>query len=342
MNKTVIIAEAGVNHNGDIQLAKQLIDVAADAGVDYVKFQTFKADKLVSKEAKQADYQLKNLGGNSIENSQYNMLKKLELTESMHVELLKYAKQKGVKFLSTGFDEDSIDFLEQLGIDLYKIPSGEITNFPYLQHIARKRKPIVISTGMATLGEIEEALSVLKGEGVDLDKVTVLHCNTDYPTKYEDVNLNAMLTIQQAFKVNIGYSDHTLGIEVPVAAVALGAKVIEKHFTLDRDLPGPDHKASLEPDELKAMVSAIRNIEKAINGDGRKEPTSSELKNKDLARKSLHVKVNLEVGDEIGLSDLEVKRPGSGISSMYIPRVVGRKVVKPLQAGEILDWSHIQ
>lgn len=341
MNKTIIIAEAGVNHNGDIALAKQLIDVAAEAGVDYVKFQTFKADKLVSKSAKQAEYQKKNLGSNA-EDSQYNMLKKLELSEDMHEVLLNYANQKGVKFLSTGFDEESIDFLESLGIDLFKIPSGELTNYLYLKHIAPKGKPIVLSTGMASLGEIEDALNVLIEGGAKLEDITVLHCNTDYPTKYEDVNLNAMLTIQQAFKVNSGYSDHTLGIEVPIAAVALGAKVIEKHFTLDRNMPGPDHKASLEPAELIAMVSAIRNIEKAVSGDGRKEPTKSESLNKSVARKSIHLKEPISSGESIDASKLEMKRPGDGISPMDLPKVIGRKLNSSLTAGVKLEWKHLQ
>ncbi|SFG33044.1 N-acetylneuraminate synthase [Pontibacter chinhatensis] len=341
MNKTIIIAEAGVNHNGDITLAKQLIDVAAEAGVDYVKFQTFKAEKLVSKSAKQAEYQKKNIG-NINEASQYTMLKKVELSEEMHEVLLKYANQKKVKFLSTGFDEESIDFLENLGIDLFKIPSGELTNYLYLKHIGSKGKPIILSTGMASLGEIEAALSVLRIGGAKLEDITILHCNTDYPTKYEDVNLNAMLTIQQAFKTNIGYSDHTLGIEVPIAAVALGAKVIEKHFTLDRNLPGPDHKASLEPKELKEMVSGIRNIEKALNGHGRKEPTKSELLNKEVARKSIHIKQPVFSGQVLEASNLEMKRPGDGVSPMDLPKVIGRKVDTDLEAGMKLEWKHLQ
>lgn len=341
MKRTIIIAEAGVNHNGDIALAKQLIDVAAEAGVDYVKFQTFKADKLVSKEAKQAEYQKKNLGSTTAD-SQYAMLKKLEISEDMHHELLDYANQKGVKFLSTGFDEESIDFLENLGIDLFKIPSGEITNHPYLKHIARKGKPIVVSTGMATLGEIEDALDVLVQSGSALDNITVLHCTTDYPTKYEDVNLKAMLTIQNAFKVGVGYSDHTLGTEVPIAAVTLGASVIEKHFTLDRSLPGPDHKASLEPGELKEMVTAIRNIEQAMSGNGRKQPTASEAMNKVVARKSIHLKRSVASGEMLYDADLEMKRPGDGISPMDITKVIGRKLHKDMVAGDKLEWRHLQ
>lgn len=341
MNKTLIIAEAGVNHNGDLGLAKRLIDAAAAAGADYVKFQTFKADKLVSKTARQAEYQVRNQGGQS-EDTQHSMLKKLELTEQNHHILQSYATEKGIKFLSTGFDEESIDFLDSLGIDLFKIPSGEITNKPYLQQVASKGKAIILSTGMATLGEIEAALEVLRAGGALLENITVLHCNTDYPTRYEDVNLGAMQTIQQAFKVAVGYSDHTLGIEVPIAAVALGAKVIEKHFTLDRNLPGPDHKASLEPGELSQMVAAIRNIEQALQGSGRKTPSQSEQRNKSIARKSIHLKETLRKGEIIEPAMLEMKRPGDGISPMELPRVVGRRLNKNLEAGAKLAWTDLQ
>ncbi|MBW3544679.1 MAG: N-acetylneuraminate synthase [Bacteroidetes bacterium] len=337
-NRTLIIAEAGVNHNGDINLAKQLIDVAAQAGADFVKFQTFKADKLVSKEAKKADYQEKNL--NDGDQSQYNMLKKLELSEDQHHELLQYSQVKGIKFLSTGFDEESIDFLEQLGIALFKVPSGEITNLPYLKHIASKNRPIILSTGMATLGEIEAALHVLQAVNPGLD-VTILHCNTEYPTPMADVNLKAMNTIRSAFGVKIGYSDHTLGIEVPIAAVAMGATVVEKHFTTDRNLPGPDHKASLEPSELQAMVAAIRNIEQAISGSGRKQPSPSEAKNKSIARKSIHVKRDVLSGEPFTMENLVMKRPGDGISPMQLALVLGRKSTKNLSAGEKLNWSVI-
>lgn len=339
MNKTIIIAEAGVNHNGDIALAKQLIDVAAEAGVDYVKFQTFKADKLVSKSAKQADYQVRNQGGTS-DATQYNMLKQLELSISHHYELLQYANLKGVKFLSTGFDEESIDFLDQLGIELFKIPSGEITNLPYLQHIASKNKPIIMSTGMADLNEIEAALNVLKREQPRLD-ITILHCNTEYPTPMEDVNLRAMVTIAATFGVKVGYSDHTLGIEVPIGAVALGGTIIEKHFTLDRNLPGPDHKASLEPAELKAMVTAIRNIEMAIRGNGKKEPSASEAKNRNIARKSIHAKAEIQPGELFSLDNLIMKRPGDGISPMDLPLLLGKKSKKHLAEGDKLNWSEV-
>lgn len=336
-NKTLIIAEAGVNHNGDMNLAKQLIDIAAEAGADFVKFQTFKADKLVSKEAKKAEYQAKNLDDG--DQSQYNMLKKLELNEDQHQELFYYANTVGIKFLSTGFDEESVEFLNMLGIELFKIPSGEITNLPYLQYVAEKGKPLILSTGMATLSEIEAALFVMENAGGK--DITILHCNTEYPTPMQDVNLKAMNTIGDAFKVKVGYSDHTLGIEIPIAAVALGATVIEKHFTTDRNLPGPDHKASLEPEELKAMVAAIRNIEKALSGSGRKQPSESEAKNKSVARKSIHLKKAIKKGEVFSMRNLEMKRPGDGISPMDLPLVLGRKSDKEIPAGEKLNWSFI-
>jgi len=337
--RVLIIAEAGVNHNGSIKMAKQLIDVATEAGADIVKFQTFKAGKLVSKTAHQAEYQKANLKNS--DDSQYNMLKRLELDEAMHIELIDYCQQKGITFLSTGFDEESVDMLDRLGVPFYKIPSGEITNKPYLQHIARKLKPVVISTGMADLNEIKEALDVLTGEGLDLSMITVLHCNTEYPTPMEDVNLKAMLTIKETFKVKVGYSDHTKGIEVAIAAVAMGAEVIEKHFTLDRNLPGPDHKASLEPDELKAMVSAIRNIELAVSGSGVKEPSNSEKPNKTIARKSIHLAMHVKVGETIQSSHLIMKRPGDGISPMLIEQIVGKIASKDLQEDTKLKLEDI-
>jgi len=337
--RVLIIAEAGVNHNGSIKMAKQLIDVATEAGADIVKFQTFKAGKLVSKAARQAEYQKANLKNS--DDSQYNMLKRLELDEAMHIELIDYCQQKGITFLSTGFDEESVDMLDRLGVPFYKIPSGEITNKPYLQHIARKLKPVVISTGMADLNEIKEALDVLTGEGLDLSMITVLHCNTEYPTPMEDVNLKAMLTIKETFKVKVGYSDHTKGIEVAIAAVAMGAEVIEKHFTLDRNLPGPDHKASLEPDELKAMVSAIRNIELAVSGSGVKEPSNSEKPNKTIARKSIHLAMHVKVGETIQSSHLIMKRPGDGISPMLIEQIVGKIASKDLQEDTKLKLEDI-
>lgn len=327
INRVLIIAEAGVNHNGDFELAKQLIAVAADSGADFVKFQTFKADKLVTKDAVKADYQFSNTKEN---NSQYEMLKKLEMPEQWHYDLINYANSLGIRFLSTGFDIESIDFLDKIGVPFFKIPSGEITNKPYLEHIAKKRKPIIISTGMADMDDIKAAIEVLINQNITKDMITVLHCNTEYPTPMADVNLLAMNTIKSQFDVKIGYSDHTLGIEVPIAAVALGAVVIEKHFSLDRNLPGPDHLASLVPDELKQMVIAIRNIELAISGSGKKEPSLSELKNKVIARKSIFLKRSLDAGHLISEQDLEMKRPGDGISPMYIHKVVGKKINAPL------------
>ena len=338
MSRVTIIAEAGVNHNGEIEKAKQLIDAAAEAGADYVKFQTFKADKLVSTEAKKASYQAKNI--NDGDDSQYGMLKKLELSEEDHYILKKYADEAGIKFLSTGFDEDSLDFLDSVGIDFFKVPSGEITNYPYLKHMASKKKPVVVSTGMSSLGEIEQALDVLTEAGVSIENIAVLHCNSQYPTPFEDVNLSAMLSIRDAFKVRVGYSDHTLGIEIPIAAVALGATVIEKHFTLDRNLPGPDHKASLEPNELAHMVRSIRNVELALQGDGRKHASASELPNKNLVRKSIHLATDKKEGDVLSKSDLIMKRPGDGISPMLIDLVIGKKVSKNLASGEKLTWQH--
>ena len=340
MTKTIIIAEAGVNHNGDIKIAKELIEKGSETGADYIKFQTFKAEKLVSKEAKKAEYQQKNAAGNS--DRQFEMLKNLELSEKDHFELKRYAGLKKIKFLSTGFDEESIDFLDVLGVELFKVPSGDITNKPLLQHIARKHKPIILSTGMATLKEIEDALNILYKEGLDKNNITLLHCNTEYPTPFEDVNLKAMTTIEAAFDITTGYSDHTLGIEVPIAAVALGAKVIEKHFTLDRKMPGPDHRASLEPIEFRQMVQAIRNIENALKGDGLKKPSKSEIKNINIARKSIHSNKNLEIGHVIVNDDLIMLRPGNGISPMDIEKIIGRKVIKAINSGVKLEWIHFK
>lgn len=336
---TLIIAEAGVNHNGDMNLAKQLIDAAANAGADFVKFQTFKAGSLVSKSAKKAVYQKENTGDG--DDSQYTMLKKLELNEAMHNELIEYCKLQKINFLSTGFDEESIDMLDKLGMPFYKIPSGEITNKPYLQHIAKKGKPVILSTGMADLNEIRDALDVLTETGLNLSQITVLHCNTEYPTPMEDVNLLAMHNIRDTFGVEVGYSDHTRGIEVPIAAVALGAKVIEKHFTLDRTLPGPDHKASLEPDELKAMVQAIRNIELAISGSGVKAISKSELPNKLIARKSIHLAIDLKKGEILKEDHLAMIRPGDGISPMLIDEVVGKKITKNLLVDHKINWEDL-
>ena len=339
-SKTIIIGEAGVNHNGSLELAKQLIDVAFEAGVDFVKFQTFKTKKIVSAKAKKANYQKQTVKDD--DDSQLSMIKKLELSEKVHYELFDYCKTKGIKFLSTGFDEESIDFLEKLGIDLFKIPSGEITNKLYLQHIAKKGKPVILSTGMATLKEIEDALAVLSADGFATDNITVLHCNTEYPTPMEDVNLRAMMHIKETFHVKVGYSDHTLGIEVPIAAVALGAKVIEKHFTLDRNLPGPDHKSSLEPNELLAMVKAIRNTEKAISGSGLKEPSPSEIPNIPVARKSIHYAGSLEKGHIITKTDMVMKRPGDGISPMEYEKCLGKSLRTNVQEDQMIKWEDLE
>jgi len=321
--RTLIIAEAGVNHNGDINMAKRLIDVAAEAGADIVKFQTFSANRLVTESAKKADYQTRTTGAGE---SQHAMLSRLELTREMHEVLIEHCFQHGITFCSTGFDILSIDFLVELGIDLIKIPSGEITNMPYIRYIGTLGKPVILSTGMATLGEIEDALGVLEAAGTPRGLITVLHCNTEYPTPMCDVNLRAMLNIRSAFGVSVGYSDHTQGIEVPVAAVALGASVIEKHFTLDRSLTGPDHLASIEPDELKHMVQSIRNIEQAL-GEGVKRPSASELKNRDVARKSLVAACFIKAGEVFTENNLTTKRPGTGISAMRWDEVIGRKAI---------------
>ncbi len=333
-NKVLIIAEAGVNHNGNIDSAKKLIDVAAEAGVDYVKFQTFKADKTVTKNAQRADYQDKNTQN---KDSQYEMLKKLELSEEMHRELIKYCEIKNIKFLSTGFDLESLEFLDKLGIKLFKIPSGEITNLPYLRKIASFKKPVVMSTGLADMQEVNNAFYTLLSEGLNKKNITIVHCNTEYPTPMEDVNLKAMNTIGDELGVDIGYSDHTLGIEVPIAAVAMGATVIEKHFTLDRNLPGPDHRASLEPNELKAMVLAIRNIEKAISGSGVKEPSKSELKNKDVARKSIIASRSINKGEKFNEENLSIKRPGNGINPMLWDDVLGKTAKKDFREDELIE-----
>lgn len=331
----IIIAEAGVNHNGSFELASQLVSAAAEAGADYIKFQTFKADKIVSKNAKKADYQEKNL--NDGDDSQYTMLKKLEMPEDWHSKLIAYADLNNIKFLSTGFDEDSIDFLDQLGTPFFKIPSGEITNKPFLQHIAKKGKPVILSTGMANMKEIKAAIQVLITGGISKNDITVLHCNTEYPTPMEDVNLLAMITIKNSLGVKVGYSDHTQGIEIPIAATALGATVIEKHFTLDRNLPGPDHKASLEPDELKAMVKAIRNIELAISGNGIKEPSKSEQKNIVVVRKSIVASKPIQKGEFFTEDNLTVKRPGNGISPMLWDETIGTKAIKYFESDDLIE-----
>lgn len=329
----LIIAEAGVNHNGEMSLAKQLIDVAAVAGADLVKFQTFSADRLATKHAKKADYQAVATG--SIE-SQHQMLSRLELSKSMHNELIAYCATRNIGFFSTGFEIESVDFLISLGINCLKIPSGEITNLPYLRHIGQFGHPIIISTGMATMGEIEMAIDVLVLAGTPRSFITVLHCTTEYPTPMAEVNLLAMQGIQSAFGVAVGYSDHTSGIEVAIAAAALGATVIEKHFTLDKNLPGPDHKASLEPDQLKAMVSAIRNIEIAL-GDGVKRLTPSEALNKPVVRKSLVASKAIKVGDVFSAENITTKRPGTGISPMNWDAVMGRKAIRGFSVDELIE-----
>lgn len=335
---TLIIAEAGVNHNGDLTKAKALIDAAVAAGVDLVKFQTFKADDLVSKEAKKAVYQKKNLALK--DDSQYHMLKKLELSHEDHQELIRYCEEKGIEFFSTAFDVKGLNYLSSLGFPRFKVPSGEITNYPYLKKLAELGKPVILSTGMANLQEIREALAILE-KGIKREDITVLHCNTEYPTPIKDVNLKAMLEIHEAFEVNIGYSDHTLGITVPIAAVALGATVIEKHLTLDRNLPGPDHKASLEPEELTAMVSGIRNIELAISGSGKKELSNSEKKNKTIARKSIHLKHALRAGYILKEEDLIPLRPGDGISPMKWNLIIGRELKLDCEAFHKLKESDL-
>ena len=334
MKKVIIIAEAGVNHNADINKAKQLIDVAAESGADYVKFQTAVPHLVVTKGGTMADYQIQNLG---LKESQLEMTKKIHLPLSDFEYLAEYAHKKNIKFASTPFDLLSIDTLSRLNMDFFKIPSGEITNYPYLVKIAKIGIPIILSTGMATIEEIKDAVKVLTDNGVSKDKITILHCNTEYPTPMEDVNLKAMLHIQREIGVSVGYSDHTLGIEVPIAAVALGATVVEKHFTLDKNLPGPDHKASLEPDELKAMVSAIRNIEKAIGGSGYKEVSLSEEKNKPIARRSIVAAINIVQGETFTAENLIVKRPGTGISPMLWNEVIGKTAKRDFQEDDLIE-----
>jgi len=328
-----IIAEAGVNHNGSTELAKKLIDVAVNAGVNAVKFQTFKAEKLVSKNAQKATYQKENM--NDGNDSQFDMLKKLELDIDTHHELIAYCNSKNIMFLSTPFDHDSIDMLNDLGLQIFKIPSGEITNLPYLRHIGSFNKKVILSTGMADIGEIEDALDVVINAGTHKENITVLHANTMYPTPMEDVNLNAMITIGNTFDVAFGYSDHTLGIEVDIAAVAMGASCIEKHFTLDKTMQGPDHKASLEPEELKAMVKAIRNIELAL-GSKVKKPSKSEKPNMEVARKSIVANSSIKKGERFNEDNLAIKRPGTGISPMQWDEIVGTIASKDYVEDELI------
>ena len=332
-NKVFIIAEAGVNHNGSIKLAKKLIDVASKSGADAVKFQTFKTENLVSKNIQKAKYQKENMSDN--ENSQFNMLKKLELDVDTHKELINYCNSKNIMFLSTPFDLDSVDLLNNLGLDIFKIPSGEITNLPILRKIGALNKKIILSTGMADIGEIEDALDILLESGTAKDNITILHANTMYPTPMQDVNLNAMVTIGNTFDINYGYSDHTLGIEVDIAAVAMGASCIEKHFTLDKTMEGPDHKASLEPNELKNMVTSIRNIELAL-GSSLKKPSQSETPNIEVARKSIVAKTNIKAGEFLTENNLTVKRAGKGISPMRWDEIIGTIAQKDYKEDELI------
>lgn len=332
MSHTLIIAEAGVNHNGSLEMAMQLIEKAAEAGVDYVKFQTFKSEKLVSRHATKAEYQKANTDG---EDSQLKMLQQLELSPDNHMQLIEHCNHCGIKFLSTAFDLDSIDFLDSLNLDLWKIPSGEITNLPYLRRIAQKGSRVIMSTGMCEPKDIEAALNVLTNNGTSLENITLLHCNTEYPTPWNDVNLRAMHDIAKRFNVSVGYSDHTKGIEVPIAAVALGATVIEKHFTLDNNLPGPDHKASLEPQQLKAMVDAIRHIEQAL-GNGVKQISESERKNIAIARKSIVAASEIKKGELFTEENLTVKRPGGGISPMKWDELIGTTASRDYLPDELI------
>lgn len=331
--KTFIIAEAGVNHNGSLAIAKELVDAAVDARADAVKFQTFKAENIVTKFAQKAEYQKETTAESE---TQFDMIKKLELDTNSHRGLFNYCKEKEITFLSTPFDLESIEFLNELGVEIFKIPSGEITNLPYLRKIGGLKKKVILSTGMADLGEIEDALDILVDAGTLRDDITVLHCNTEYPTPIEDVNLQAMVTIKDAFKVNVGYSDHTLGIEIPIAATALGATVIEKHFTLDKDMEGPDHKSSIDPKELKLMVRAIRNIEKAL-GNGIKTPSPSELKNKHVVRKSIVAARYIKEDECFTEGNITTKRPGTGISPMEWDKVMGKKAIRNFKEDDLIE-----
>ena len=330
--RVFIIAEAGVNHNGSILIAKKMIDAAAKAGVDAIKFQTFKAENVISRFAPKVEYQKINTRKKE---SQLEMVKKFELNQAMHKELLSYCSNKKIMFLSTPFDLDSVDLLQRLGLKLFKIPSGEITNLPYLRKVGSLRKKLIVSTGMSTLKEVKDALSILVKSGTNKKDITVLHCNTEYPTPFADVNLYAMLTIKNQLKVAVGYSDHTLGIEVAIAAASLGATVIEKHFTIDKNMPGPDHRASLEPGELAAMVKAIRNVEKAL-GNGIKKSSPSELKNMAVVRKSIVAARDIIIGEIFTPQNLAVKRPGKGISPMEWDKVIGRKAKRNFKQDELI------
>lgn len=335
MKNVIIIAEAGVNHNGNMTNAFKLIDVAVEAGVDMVKFQTFKTELAISKNAKKADYQIENTGMS--EETQFEMVKKLELSYEQQKELVDYCKLKGIIFFSTAFDLDSLQYLKDIGLTVVKIPSGEITNLPYLRKAAKLFNKVILSTGMCTMEDVEAAINIFLKENILKENITILHCNTEYPTPMNDVNLKAMLSIQQEFGTKVGYSDHTLGIEVPIAAVALGASVIEKHFTLDNKMEGPDHAASLEPLQLKNMVSAIRNIEQAISGDGSKKPSDSEIKNIAIARKSIVASTPILKGETLTDKNITVKRPGNGISPMKWDEVIGKVASRDFATDELIE-----
>lgn len=334
-NRCFIIAEAGVNHNGDINIAKKLVDKAKEAGVDAIKFQTFRAENLVTKEAPKAEYQKETTG----DGSQFEMLKKLALSLEDHIILKKYCEEKGIMFISTPFDYESVDLLEKTGVSLYKVSSGDLTNLPLLSYIANKNKPIILSTGMANLGEVEEAVETISKAGND--RIILLHCTSNYPTAYEDVNLRAMLTMKEAFKLPVGYSDHTIGIEIPIAAVALGAKVIEKHFTLDRNMKGPDHRASIEPDELKIMVRSIRNIELAM-GDGIKRCNKSEENIRKVARKSIVAGRDISKDEVITINNISFKRPEFGLKPKYVDLVVGKKARRNIKVNEFITFNDVE
>lgn len=333
-SKSFIIAEAGVNHNGSVELAKKLVDAAKEAGADAVKFQTFKTKNLVTKDARKAEYQIKNSG----EESQYEMIKKLELSGNEFWEIAKYSEDKGIIFLSSPFDAESVDLLDKIDIPAFKIASGEITNFPLLKRIAKKQKPVILSTGMSTIGEVEEAINLIEKYN---DDIILMHCLTNYPAKKEDTNLNVIKTLEYTFKRPVGFSDHTSGIEMSVAAVALGSCVIEKHFTIDRSLPGPDHKASLEPQELSEMVKAIRNIENGL-GNGVKKPTDDEIKIKKLVRKSIVAKEDIPKGSVIEEEMLDIKRPGTGIEPKYLDELVGKELIKDVKKDDLLKWNQLK
>ena len=334
MSRVLIIAEAGVNHNGSLELAKKLVDAAADAGADVIKFQTFNPKMLTSEFAPMAEYQKKNTGKDE---SQLEMLEKLTLSRDDHHELINYCQQKNIQFCSSPFDSESIDFLKELNLPFWKIPSGEITNYPYLKQIAEYNEPVIMSTGMSTMADIDLAISVLTENGLDREKITLLHCNTQYPTMREDVNLNCIKTIRDAFQLPVGYSDHTEGIEFPVAATALGSVVIEKHITLDKQMDGPDHKASLDPDELKQMVTAIRNIEIGM-GSAIKQPTKSESQNQSIARKSIVASCPIQKGETFSEENLACKRPGTGISPMQWEKIIGVIANRNFEKDECIEF----